>query len=94
MSNRRRLAVAGPPVLLRPGMTGPTAGNIVRNVATERILPCCHDDCTANGDNRIQIQVPHERPRWRKKDGTQEMLIYIFCTEQHKEMYRAALQRG
>lgn len=94
MSNTRKLALPpgliGPPRLIRPGGTG----HRVRNVSTGRVLPCCWDDCTTDGDDRYRIEVPHEKPRWRTPDGRQEMLVYIFCSEVHKGHYLEKLGRG
>lgn len=96
MSNRRKLelppGLIGPPRIVRPAIKG-TTGHKVRNVATGRVLPCCWDDCTADGDDRIRIEVPHDKPRWRTADGKQEMLVYIFCSDEHKGHYREKLGR-
>jgi hypothetical protein len=72
--------------LIEPGRPG----HKVRN-ADGRPLPCNWQDCVKDGDDRIQIAVPHPTPRWRlrKADGTvlQEQLIYIFCSEAHRAMF-------
>lgn len=103
MSNRRRLdpahragrdaAMAGG-VLLRPPATDPVilrpggSGTKVRNVQTGRVLPCCWSDCQEDGNDRIQVQLPHDQPRWRDpKTGAQEMLVYIFCSDEHKAFW-------
>jgi hypothetical protein len=71
-------------VLLRPG----GRGHKVRNVESGRVLPCCWADCTADGDDRIFVEVPHSQPRWRDPaTGKQEMLVYIFCDDGHKAMW-------
>lgn len=75
-----------PPVLLRPG----GRGKLVRNVATQRVLPCCWDDCTEDGNDRIRVEIPHPTPRWKDSlGGKQEMLIYIFCSDGHRNHYLA-----
>lgn len=81
--------LVGLPQLIRPAIRG-TTGHLVRNVSTGRVLPCCWSDCERAGSDRIQLQVKHERPRWRTPDGRQEMLVYIFCSDEHKEHYRKA----
>lgn len=55
---------------------------LVRNPGTGRVLPCTWQDCEDDGDNRFQIRVPHDSPKF---DG--EKLIYIFCGEPHRQMY-------
>lgn len=73
-------------VLLRPGGTGTR----VRNVETGRVLPCCWDDCMKPGSTQHEIQVPHPTPKWKDpKTGNQEMLVYIFCSAEHKAMQLA-----
>lgn len=83
---QQRLAVAGGVILGTPHTSA--KAQLVRNPGTQRILPCSWDDCTNHGDNRIQVRIPHEKPRWRDPvTGNQEMLIHIFCSDQHKQHY-------
>lgn len=78
-------------VLLRP----PGKGNLVRNQESGRVLPCCWSDCMADGDDRIRVEVPHDTPRWSDPTtGKQEMLVYIFCSEAHKEQWLTGLAQG
>lgn len=56
----------------------------VRNQGTGRVLPCCWDDCQADGDDFYRVMVPHDAPRWPG-----EKLIYIFCSYAHRDMYVA-----
>jgi hypothetical protein len=79
------------PKRFRPHRTGlilPRQDKVhrVRNVETERVLPCCWDTCQKDGDNRIQVRVPHDSPRWPGDDLT---LIYIFCSTRHRDAYIA-----
>lgn len=69
---------------------GGSARKLVRNQLTGRVLPCCLEDCQKDGDNRYQVRVPHEDPRWRDEaSGTQEALIYIFCSPRHQDLWMA-----
>jgi hypothetical protein len=56
----------------------------VRNVNTGQVLLCCHPPCEYPGDNRIQIAIPHQAPRWFG-----EKLIYIFCSERCRRAFAA-----
>ena len=63
---------------------------LVRNVVTERVLPCCLESCMKNGSTRYEVKIPHEDPRWvDEQTGKQEMKIYIFCSEGHRELWVA-----
>lgn len=53
---------------------------LVRNQVTGRILPCCWDDCTSNGDQRIRIKQ-------RTELG---FTTYIFCRDLHKVLWANA----
>lgn len=80
-------------VLRRAGEQGLLLGpnrnpRLVRHVPTGRVVMCSWSDCTHPGDDRVQFQVPHESPRWvDKTTGKQEMVVYIFCSERHKQMW-------
>lgn len=77
MSNTRRLWVPGQ-----------GSKRLVRNQLTERVLPCCYGPCDADGDARVRVEVPHNQPRWKDEaTDKQEMLVYIFCTDEHKRLY-------
>lgn len=66
----------------------------VRDAVTGRIYPCCLEDCRKDGDQRHQVQIPHEDPRWRDEvTGKQEMKVYIFCSEGHKTLWVAYYKR-
>lgn len=60
--------------VLQRGLPGTSTK--VRNVSTGRVLPCCWGPCERDGDDRVQVQVPHDQPRWPG-----EKLIYIFCSD-------------
>lgn len=79
MSNRSRLWLPG-------GV--PRQTQRVTNQITGRVLPCCWQDCTKPGDNNYRVEVKHNQPRWKDPlTGKQEMLVYIFCGQRHKEMF-------
>ncbi len=62
--------------------------SIKRNPDTGRIFPCCFEDCEKPGLTTIEFKVPHDKPRWRDPEtGEQEMLVYIFCTEFHRNLF-------
>jgi len=63
---------------------------LVRN-AHGKPLPCCWDDCWANGDERYRIVVPHDAPARRANGDT---LTYLFCSDRHREYYREAASRA
>jgi len=77
-----------PPRALRRALSH-TRGRpvLVRNVETGRVLPCNWADCERPGDDRIQISIPHNAPRWRTLDGQCEQLIYVFCSERHRAYF-------
>lgn len=56
---------------------------LVRNQFTHRILPCCWDDCTRNGDNAIRIVRPSE-------SAPGDTVTYIFCSDRHRSMFANA----
>lgn len=56
---------------------------LVRNQFTERILPCCWDDCTHNGDDQIRIVQ-------RSESGPNDTVTYIFCSDIHRSMWQNA----
>lgn len=70
--------IVGPGQELRRGGAGP----LVRNVGTGEVLKCVYRDCEKPGRDLIRIEVAHEAPRF---EG--EKLIYIFCSEIHKQGY-------
>jgi hypothetical protein len=77
MSNRPRL-------ILPPGVATGGHARRQRNPITGRLYLCCLSDCSRPADDRYQVRAPHEHPRWRAPDGTQEMVIWTFCSEPHK----------
>lgn len=81
MEEVERLTGGKTPVILRPAGSGVR----VRNVETGRVLPCCLGECRKPGSVNMSAAVPHEQPRWvDEKNGTQEMRVYIFCSEAHR----------
>lgn len=76
-----------PRLILPPGVRTANHPDPIRNAAGKPI-PCCYSDCTRNADNRYKVAIPHDHPRWRDPvTGLQEMLIYTFCGDPHKDMW-------
>lgn len=88
---RRSLNEYGRKVDLTGGvLLGTTAVNKVRvrNMETDRVLPCCWHDCMVDGDDRVRVEVPHDHPRFPG-----EKLVYIFCSESHKTFWLMGVTR-
>jgi hypothetical protein len=79
---RRQGIAVGPTKLLQPGVRGSGQG-IVRNVNTQRVLPCNHADCERPGNDNINITLPHDSP----KPGYPPNLRYIFCSDAHRRAF-------
>lgn len=76
-------------------LLGAGADNKIRNKDTGRIFPCCWTDCVVDADRRYYVEVPHETPRWiDPTTGKQEMVVYTFCSEAHKEFWLAGIPRS
>lgn len=88
MQPRPFLVVPPAQQLIVPNRADRRRAGLVRNVETGRVLPCCWQDCTRDGDNRHRVEIPHPTPRWRDPaTGRQEMLVYVFCNEEHKRQF-------
>lgn len=48
-------------------------------------LPCCWNDCWADGSTDHQVVVPHDQP---KQPG--DTLTYIFCSDMHRRFWISA----
>lgn len=53
--------------------------------STERLILCAWADCDHHGDDLYAITVPHGRVTPKT---VPRRLVYIFCSERHKELYR------
>jgi hypothetical protein len=82
VSNRYRIMPNG--LVLGPSRELRRAGRgtKVRNVQTGRVLPCNWSDCWKDGDDRIQIVIPHDAP-----NRAGDTLTYIFCSDDHRRFF-------
>lgn len=81
----------------KAALTAATKGGVIlgrprdhklRNPETGRVFPCCYGHCVEDADARIDHKVPHDAPRWRNEEtGEQEMLVYTFCSDAHRERF-------
>jgi hypothetical protein len=94
VSNRRRLLLpntrehrealreASRALILPAGVQRSGGKQLVRNMETGHVLPCCLGECMEDGDNRHRVEIPHSQPKWPG-----EMLVYIFCGPTHRSEY-------